>query len=190
MADESTDQLRELLAKVRAGDRDAAAKFALEYFPELRARVRYRIPHTIRREIDSEDAASSAARRLDEAIANGDVRNVTRESLQSFLASSALHSIQDKARSIRSRMRRERDRTAPAPEPEPERPQSSDSWRLLRDAPLSNEDRELLRMLGAGLEYKAIAAATGMTESNVRTRVSRARKHLETLIDDNEDTRP
>lgn len=187
MAKDTTTEMERLLAQVRGGDRDAAAKFAIAFFPELRARIRHRIPGSIRREIDSEDAAASAARRLDEAVATGRMRTVTEETLSAFLASSALHSIQDRARSIRARTSRERRRSVPAATPAPN-VGAEEPWSLLSASSISAEDRELLRLLGAGLGYRAIAAAVGMTESHVRKRVSRARHNLENIVHDDSDT--
>ncbi len=187
MTDEPDKNMQRLLELVRAGDRDAAAKFALEFFPELRARVRHRIPKSIRRELDSEDAAASAARRLDEAVATGRMRSVTEETLQAYLASSALHSIQDRARSIRSRSAREQERSQKSEAVVPE-VQHGETWTMLNTSTISAEDRELLRLLGAGLGYRAIAAAMGMSEASVRARVSRARRHLEKLVRDDTDT--
>lgn len=176
MAKDTTQELLELIERVRNGDRGAAARFAVEYFPELRARIRYRIPASLRREFDSEDAVASAARRLDEAVATGRVRTITQTSLQGFLATSAMHSISDRIRAAKTRARRESAHARMLARNGAPPPDAAAGAAILSKSPLGDDDREILRLVGAGLSQKAIACALDKSEANIRMRLVRARR--------------
>ena len=55
----------DLLARIRAGDRDAAAAFLDRYGPLVRRRVRGKLGQQMRRVFDSQDLWSTLARRFD-----------------------------------------------------------------------------------------------------------------------------
>ena len=90
-----------------------------------------------------------------------------------------MHSISDRIRAARTRARREqahgvallRNVQSNAA------PNAADSDASLLDTgPLGADDREILRLIGAGLSNKAIAAALDKSEANIRMRLVRARR--------------
>jgi hypothetical protein len=60
-----------LLARMRAGDRDAAAAFVTRYGTRIRRRLRGKMSPSIRRLFDSQELMSTVARRLDAFVRSG-----------------------------------------------------------------------------------------------------------------------
>src|SRR5262245_43990251 len=61
----------ELLARMRAGDRQAAAVFITRYESKIRRRVRGKLSLSMRRIFDSQDIVSTLGRRLDLYVRSG-----------------------------------------------------------------------------------------------------------------------
>lgn len=96
-----------LLARIRAGDREAAAEFVLQFGPILRQRVRSKLTGGLRRLVDSADLLASVARRLDRAVAERRAWFETEAQLFSFLNTIASRIVVDKARVLNRLQRAE-----------------------------------------------------------------------------------
>ncbi|MFO0833346.1 MAG: sigma-70 family RNA polymerase sigma factor [Phycisphaerales bacterium] len=96
-----------LLARIRAGDREAAAEFVLQFGPILRQRVRSKLTGGLRRLVDSADLLASVARRLDRAVAERRAWFETEAQLFSFVNTIASRIVVDKARVLNRLQRAE-----------------------------------------------------------------------------------
>lgn len=90
--------LPELLARMREGDRDAAAELLRRYGDRLRRRVRGKLGSPVRRVFDSHDIFSTVGRRLDLYVRNGRFGAHSEAELWSLLARMIDHAVVDKAR--------------------------------------------------------------------------------------------
>lgn len=175
-----------LLARIRAGDRNAAAQFVLRFGPVLRQRFRNRLGDGLRRLMDSADLVSSVARRLDAAVADHRAWFESEAELWAFLHKLATAVIADKAR-VLARLRR-----AEAEEQRWARPmlselQSSDDRssdpfdrtvdRALRS--LQNDgERRVLSLWLMGMSHGQIAVETDSSAGTVRQQWHRIRGRL------------
>jgi len=95
----------QLLARMRGGDREAAAEFIAEYGPRIQRRVRPKLGQGVRRLFDSQDIVSTVARRLDAYIAAGKLRAADEPQLWAFVFRLTSRAVLDKA-AVCSRLRR------------------------------------------------------------------------------------
>lgn len=96
--------LEDLAARVRAGDRSAAAVVVIRYGPMFRQRIRRKLSRAVRTLFDSEDVVASVARRLDQGIADGRVHIADGEHLLALIQRMIQTTVVDKSR-IASRLR-------------------------------------------------------------------------------------
>lgn len=182
---ESSD--RELVERMRAGDRDAAAEFIRRYGPRLRRRIRSRLGPRLRRIFDSQDILSTLARRLDSFVLRGGLRVESEGQLWAFVLRMAENATIDKQRILR-RLRAVEGEDSPvarALERRMARAGADDSDQsvgveieralALLDDPL---DREILSMWLAGHPHTVTAQAVGLAPTAVRKRWQVIRGHL------------
>jgi len=94
-----------LLARMRSGDRLAAADFFETYGPRVRRRVRGKLSPSMRRLFDSQEIVSTVARRLDAFVGEGKLEASNEGELWSLIFTIAENAVVDKARVFR-RLRR------------------------------------------------------------------------------------
>lgn len=176
----------ELIARVRRGDREAAAAFIARNESLIRRRLRHRLGRVVRRVFDSQDIVSTIARRLDRLVGNGGVETVSREHLWNLVLRIGDHAIVDKARMVARSNRAEERRADP-------------TGACLRDgAPMRNGacagceprveavlsmldnpmDRAIVSQWLMGRPLSLIADDLGVTPSMVRKRWERIRAEL------------
>ena len=91
-----------LLAKMRAGDRTAAAEFVSRFAPRIRRRIRGKLNPAMRRLFDSQEIMSTLGRRLDVFIGAGRLNAESIDQLWALLIRMADNSLIEKARVFRS----------------------------------------------------------------------------------------
>lgn len=88
----------ELLLRMKAGDRDAAAEFLMRYHSRIRRRIRGKLGPHIRRLFDSLDILSTIGRRLDLYVMSGRLQAASEAQLWNLLFKLADNAMVDKAR--------------------------------------------------------------------------------------------
>lgn len=91
----------ELLLRMRAGDREAAAAFLMRYESRIRRRIRGKLGPAIRRLFDSLEILSTLGRRLDLYVMSGRVQAHDESQMVGLLFKMAEHALIDKARVFR-----------------------------------------------------------------------------------------
>jgi DNA-directed RNA polymerase specialized sigma24 family protein len=91
----------ELLARLRAGDRESAAEFIQRFAALIRRRCRHKLSGSMRRLFDSQEILSTVTRRLDQYVRTGRFNCVSEQQLWSLIFRIADNSIVDKARVYR-----------------------------------------------------------------------------------------
>ncbi len=91
----------ELLTRMRAGDRDAAAAFLANYGDLIRRRVRGKLGASVRRMFDSMDILSTIGRRFDRYVRDGKLQAVDEPQLWSLLFRMAEAAVIDKVRIVK-----------------------------------------------------------------------------------------
>jgi RNA polymerase sigma-70 factor (ECF subfamily) len=174
---------RDLVARVRAGDDEAAAELVRRYEPTLRrtARLRLRDPQ-LRRLFDSSDVCQSVFRNFFVRVAAGQFELDGPESLLKLLATMARNTVTNQA--LRQRAQRRdyrREEAADIGDREPAAPGSTPSEQvaareLLAEAQrrLSPEERCLLDLRQQGREWADIAAELGGSPEALRKQLARA----------------
>jgi len=99
--------LRELLERMRLGDRCGAADFIDRYGARLRRRVSGKLNATMRRLFDSQEIMSTVARRLDQYVRAGRLEAATVPALWALMVRITDHSLAEKARVFRALARKE-----------------------------------------------------------------------------------
>lgn len=99
----------ELLARLRQGDREAAALFITQYGPMVRRRVRGKLGAAMRRLFDSQDILSTVSRRLDRYVMGGRLRAATEAELWKLVFRMADAALIDKVRLVKRLERVERE---------------------------------------------------------------------------------
>lgn len=89
-----------LLSRLRAGDREAAAEFALRYGPRIRRRVAGKLGPRMRRIFDSQDILSTVLRRFDNYVQKREFDSATEEQLLALVVRIAENAVIDKARIV------------------------------------------------------------------------------------------
>ncbi len=97
---ESVDVL-ELLRKMRAGDRGAAALFMTRYGSRIRRRIRGKLSPAMRRIFDSQEILSTLGRRLDLYVRSGRLEAANEQQLWALVFRMASNAVIDKARVFR-----------------------------------------------------------------------------------------
>ncbi len=91
----------DLIDRVRAGDRSAAAEFVLSCWPQIQWRVRRKMNAQMRRLFDSQEILSTVARRLDQFVVSRSLGTINRARLWGLVATIAQNAVVDKARILK-----------------------------------------------------------------------------------------
>jgi len=102
MPDESYENPDDMLMRMRAGDREAAAEFVSRFGPRIRRRIHGKLGPAMRRLFDSQEILSTLGRRLDVFVGSGSLRATSIEELWSLVFRIADNSLIEKARVFRS----------------------------------------------------------------------------------------
>jgi DNA-directed RNA polymerase specialized sigma24 family protein len=174
----------ELLARMRAGDREAAAEFMVIYGARFRRRLRSLVGRAVRRSADEDDLFATVTRRLDELVLRHRLRAATVEELWSLVGRIAVNAAADAAHvTTRERVAGTMAR-AGAPNQavsEVRKAETDEEARaaLRRSrAVLGAIDQDILRLRIAGRTFGQIARALGRGCAAVRKRWERIRKAL------------
>lgn len=100
-ARDTNSQGSDLIDRVRAGDRSAAAEFVLSCWPQIQWRVRRKMNSQMRRLFDSQEILSTVARRLDEFVVSRSLGTINRARLWGLIATIAQNAVVDKARILK-----------------------------------------------------------------------------------------
>jgi DNA-directed RNA polymerase specialized sigma24 family protein len=175
-----TCDLDELLARIRAGERAAAAEFVRRHERQLRRRYRHKVGTSMRRLLDSDDIVATLSRRLDAYIASGKLHQVTLEQLWSLVSRIVNHALADQGRLARRLRNVEIEDRWLATAVAARLDGSGDDLNLeeLIGSLQSPVDREIVVLWLGGNKLKDIAEELGLTESGVRKRWERTRAEL------------
>ena len=91
----------ELLARMRTGDREAAASFLVNYGDLIRRRIRGKLGASVRRMFDSMDILSTIGRRFDRYVRDGKLQAVDEPQLWALLFRMAEAAVIDKVRIVK-----------------------------------------------------------------------------------------
>ncbi len=100
-ATSETVEVLELLRKMRAGDRQAAALFMTRYGSRIRRRIRGKLSPAMRRIFDSQEILSTLVRRLDLYVRSGRLEAANEQQLWALVFRMASNAVIDKARVFR-----------------------------------------------------------------------------------------
>jgi RNA polymerase sigma factor (sigma-70 family) len=183
----STPAVAELLAQMRAGDRQAAAAFVTRYGSRIRRRIRGKLSPAMRRIFDSQDILSTLGRRLDQFVRAGRVEAATEGELWALVFRMAENAVIDKARVLR-RLRRVEDEDSPFAQHLSRRLRQASraqkagveielNWVL--EQVTDPVDRQILSLWLVGTEHTAIADHLELAAPTVRKRWQRIRASLQ-----------
>lgn len=181
----------QLLARMRAGDRQAAALFLSNYGDLIRRRVRGKLGASVRRMFDSLDILSTVGRRFDRYVRDGKLQAVDEPQLWSLLFRMAEAAVVDKVRAVKRLQLAEGEDGPIAREllariDSAERGGASGADIVLERAlgalPF-DEDRSILTLWLADWPLFRIAEALGTTPAAVRQRWRAIRELLREKLD-------
>jgi hypothetical protein len=185
------DDLDDLLMRMRASDRDAAAEFLRRFGSRIRRRIRGQLAPAMRRLFDSQDILSTLGRRLDACVRASQLGAVTAEQLWALVFRIADNALIEKARVFRSLEAREGE-DSPFARNVLDRLQRREqeeedgavieidrAMGLLDDA----VDRDILSLWLMGNQHKHIAESVGILPTAVRKRWERIRGLLRQQLD-------
>jgi DNA-binding NarL/FixJ family response regulator len=165
---------RDLIKRVRAGDREALALFVQRHESEIRARFRQHFELGAARLFDSSDFFATVLRRSDalaaEQRADADLEHALRRIMTQAIEEYARFQAEDEA--VRRASSRMDAREAPSTTPGDE----DQSWL----GALDETDRHIVRLRAGGLPHKTIADLLGMSAAAVRMRWHRTTVALRT----------
>ncbi len=178
--------IHELLARMRAGDREAAAVFTQLYGPRIRRRIHGKLGPAMRRLFDSQEILSTLGRRLDALVGSGRLEATAEPQLWSLVFRIADNALVEKARVFRglqakegeesplaqrmlARLRAAEHKDADGVEIEIDR-----ALRALDDP----TDREILSLWLLGNQHEQIASCVGLAGTAVRKRWQKIREKL------------
>lgn len=174
---------QELIARVRAGDSEAAAELVRRYEPVLRRTVRVRLRDSrLRRVLDSLDICQSVLGSFFVRAANGQYEVDTPEQIEKLLARMARNKLADQVDRQRAGCRdlrrvedgglEGRDFVGGLPTPSREAA-ARDAMNKVRTV-LTVEELQLLQLRDAGHEWSEIAEMLGGTPEALRKKLTRA----------------
>jgi RNA polymerase sigma-70 factor (ECF subfamily) len=177
------------IARIRAGDEQAAAELVRRYEPEIRLEVRtwlrLRDPR-LRRVFDSMDVCQSVLANFFLRVAAGDFDLGRPEQLAAVLAGIARNKLSEHVRHHQRQRRDVRRVEAAGPEavevPVVETPSQWVAGKeLLAEfrRRLSDDERKLADLRADGQDWAAVAAAVGGTSEGCRKQLSRAVERIE-----------
>ena len=100
-APSDSDAVLELLRRMRAGDREAAALFMTRYGSRIRRRIRGKLSPAMRRIFDSQEILSTLGRRLDLYVRSGRLEAANEQQLWALVFRMANNAVIDKSRIFR-----------------------------------------------------------------------------------------
>lgn len=179
-----------LLARIRAGDRAAAAEFVLQFGPILRQRMRSKLTGSLRRLLDSADLLASVARRLDHAVAERRAWFDSESQLFAFMSTIARRIVVDKARVLRRLQRAEAQEAAWARSMYAKITQAADGNGDPFDSVIddamnaleSERERRLLSLWLMGMNHNEIAFELNVNPAAVRQQWCRIRQRLADVL--------
>jgi RNA polymerase sigma factor (sigma-70 family) len=173
-----------LLARMRDGDRDAAAAFVSEYGPRIRRRVRQRLGPRVRRVFDSEDILSTLSRKLDRYVAERRLEAMNEAELWGLIARIASNSAVDKARLVQRAERTEHRVAHDEADPhDPPAPADRAEFEKLTSSITDPADRTILLRWLAGATSAQTGDLLGLSAAAVRKRLQSVRTALRLRAD-------
>jgi RNA polymerase sigma factor (sigma-70 family) len=171
---------------MRAGDREAAAEFMVEYGPLIRRRVRGKLGAAMRRLFDSQEILSTVGRRLDRYVRVGGLEAESPGQLLQLVFRMAEGAVIDKVRVFKRLERMEGEDSQFAQEFSSRLHDADtiedDGAVISLDEALraltSDTDRQILTMWLNGAQHSVIAWDLGMTPAAVRQRWKTIRDRL------------
>ncbi len=187
----SADDLDQLLIRMRAGDREAAAEFLNLYGTRVRRRIRGQIAPAMRRLFDSQDILSTVGRRLDRWVGSHRLEACTPEMLWALVFRIAENALIDKGRVFRGLQAHEGEdsplaRSILARLEQSERDQPDGAVLAIDRAMLALDDatdRDILSLWLMGNQHKHIAESVGLPAPTVRKRWEKIRGRLRDLYE-------
>jgi len=177
-------ELDRLIARMRAGDRDAAASFFTDYGPRVRRRIRAKLAPHLRGLFDSMDLLSTFARRFDAYVAQDRFRADDESQLWRLVATIVDNAVVDKARIVGAHQRAMVERTALEARLRELDPDTRDDRELavrvqrVAQQELTDEDREILALWMHGVSLATIGEFCELSPVATRKRWQRIREQL------------
>lgn len=184
----------DLLERVRGGDRQAAAEFAMRYAPLLRRRIAGKLGPQLRRHFDSMDILSTVLRRLDVFVDDRRLAATTEEEFWALMLRIAQNAMVDKARTLR-RLDAERGEDDVVARSLARRLRLSakhgeDAMDVelasALDALDDDDDRRILWLWLNGLTHPQIAEALSISHDATRKRWERIRRRIREACEDSD----
>lgn len=187
---EGGDDIGLFLARIRAGDEDAARELLSRYEPEVRLVVRRQLPRLLRSRFDSLDFLQSVWGDFFQKVRNGPTEFTDARHLVGFLARAAKNKVIDEYRRAASQkqdMQREEPIWSQEGRPRelagnPESPsllmEAREAFEKLCDL-LPEDRRNLLSLKAQGLSSKEIGEELGISERTVQRVLEELRKRAQ-----------
>ncbi len=177
---------RDLIARVRGGDEQAAAELVRRYEPAIRRAVRFRLTDPqLRRTCDSLDVCQSVLLSFFVRAASGQYDLDTPEQLLRLLTTMARNKLLNQARHQRAARRDGLQQVTSLegvelPDNEPGPGRQAEARELLREVHqrLSPEERQLVELRNQGKDWNAIAAELKGNAATLRQKLHRALARL------------
>lgn len=179
----------QLVARVAAGDRDAAAEFLDRNRRLIAARYRWKLRQQPSRLADTDDFLSTLARRLDRFVAERTVLASGAGRLLSLIDRIAQRASSELVRRARRVHRREAAGARAEVVLPPERVDERELCALVSREALDEGAGELVRLRLNGFSHEQIARHLGITAPAVRQRWGRVLAQLRRAVDDQDTTR-
>ncbi len=180
----------DLIDRIRAGDREAAAAFVMTYGPRIRWRVRHQLGARMRRVFDSQEILSTVARRLDQYVCGQTLSTISGERLWALVVRITENAVADKVRIQRRLERVESGDERFAHElsggiDEAERTGDADASEFIAramGAVTDPVDRSILNMWLNGYTLGEIGASVGLSAKAVEWRWRRVKERLHEVL--------
>ncbi len=177
------DDAAELLERIKAGDRDAAAAFAMRYGPLIRRRIGHRLGPRMRRLFDSQDILSTVLRRFDLYVRSGRLMASTEAQLWTLIIRIAEAAVVDKVRLLeRLKAAEEADQPWVRAMLEQTAHGADDdvgiTLELAMNALDDETDRKILWLWLAGVDHRLTSELLELKHDAVRKRWQRIREEL------------
>ncbi len=191
MAGTAQQEPEALLARMREGDRTAAAEFVERFAPRIRRRIRGKLNPAMRRLFDSQEILSTLGRRLDSFIGAGRLNAASVNQLWALLFRIADNSLIEKARMFQSLEAKEGEDSPLAHRVaqqlrERERADPDGPLIEINQALLSLQDgtdREILALWLMGSNHVEIGTTVGLAPTAVRQRWQGIRGRLREMYE-------
>jgi RNA polymerase sigma-70 factor (ECF subfamily) len=183
--------LHELIRRVRSGDQDAAAEIVKLYQPHVLRAVRLRMRDSrLRLGLDPVDVCQSVMASFFARLALGQFDVDTPDQLVKLLDRMARNKVASQARKAQVTRRELRSLVSSEQSPEPQMAPALDPIRVVSGRDLleqfqrrmSQEERQISDLRGAGREWAEIAAEIGSTAGALRKKLARALDRISTQL--------